>query len=75
VFETESKRIFGAPQGIEMLKRVTGELGQFPVIAIGGVNAENARDCFAAGVTGVAAISLFENSVKLGSVVKLIHDM
>lgn len=59
VFETESKRGFGAPQGLDKLRQVTDELRGFPVLAIGGISLENAGACFDAGASGVAAISLF----------------
>jgi thiamine-phosphate pyrophosphorylase len=60
VFETESKRSFGAPQGLDKLRQVADELGEFPVLAIGGISLENAGACFEAGASGVAGISLFE---------------
>src|SRR5689334_4028396 len=47
VFETESKRAFGPPQGLEKLQRVTSELRGFPVLAIGGVTLDNAESCYA----------------------------
>ena len=59
VFETESKRGFGAPQGLDKLRQVADELRGFPVLAIGGISLENAGACFDAGASGVAAISLF----------------
>ena len=59
VFETESKRGFGAPQGLDKLCQVADELRGFPVLAIGGISLENAGACFDAGASGVAAISLF----------------
>jgi thiamine-phosphate pyrophosphorylase len=59
VFETESKSVYGPPQGLEKLLEVTGELQGFPVIAIGGVTLDNAEKCFAAGASGIAAIKLF----------------
>jgi thiamine-phosphate pyrophosphorylase len=59
VFETESKRGFGAPQGLDKLRRIADELRGFPVLAIGGISLENAGACFDAGASGVAAISLF----------------
>lgn len=60
VFETESKRAYGPPQGLEKLGAVTSALAGFPVLAIGGINAENANKCFAAGASGIAAISMFQ---------------
>jgi len=59
VFDTESKRGFGAPQGLDKLRQVADELRGFPVLAIGGISLENAGACFDAGASGVAAISLF----------------
>ena len=61
VFETESKRAFGEPQGLEKLRDVTSALKGFPVLAIGGVNLDNAGECFNAGASGVAAIRLFND--------------
>jgi thiamine-phosphate pyrophosphorylase len=59
VFATPSKAEFGAPQGIERLREVCASV-RIPVLAIGGVNAENARACIAAGAAGIAAIRLFQ---------------
>lgn len=59
VFETESKRAFGAPQGLEKLREVCAELGDFPVIAIGGITLHNAKACLDVGASGIAGISLF----------------
>ena len=59
VFEIESKRAYGPPQGLEKLQRVTSELQGFPVLAIGGVTLDNAESCFAAGASGFAGISWF----------------
>jgi thiamine-phosphate pyrophosphorylase len=59
VFETESKRAFGPPQGLEKLREVTRALQGFPVVAIGGINLENFLECFRAGASGMAAIRFF----------------
>ncbi|MCC2671581.1 MAG: thiamine-phosphate diphosphorylase [Armatimonadetes bacterium] len=45
-----------APGGIELLKKFTSRLN-IPVIAIGGVNAENVDECWQVGASGVAVIS------------------
>ena len=60
VFETESKRAFGAPQGLDKLRELTIALAEFPVLAIGGITRENTASCIAAGASGIARISLFE---------------
>src|SRR3954453_13952856 len=62
VFETESKRVYGSPQGLGKLAEVARELGEFPVVAIGGITLENAADCFRAGASGVAAIRLLNDA-------------
>lgn len=59
VFDTESKRAFGEPQGLDTLREVTKALEGFPVVAIGGINHANAEDCFGAGASGIAAIGMF----------------
>jgi len=61
VFETESKRAFGPPQGLEKLRDVARALGEFPVLAIGGITLENIPACLSAGARGVAGISLFSH--------------
>ena len=60
VFDTESKRAFGEPQGLDKLREVANDLGVFPVLAIGGITRENLAACIDAGASGVAGISLFE---------------
>jgi thiamine-phosphate pyrophosphorylase len=61
VFDTPSKRPFGAPQGIARLGEVCRAVG-IPVLAIGGVEEENAISCIRAGAAGVAAIRMFQES-------------
>ena len=61
VFATPSKAAFGAPQGIDRLREVCASV-KIPVLAIGGVNLENARDCLKAGASGIAAIRQFQNA-------------
>jgi thiamine-phosphate pyrophosphorylase len=61
VFSTPSKASFGPPQGIERLRQVCAAV-RIPVLAIGGVNLENAASCMDAGAAGLAAIRLFQES-------------
>jgi thiamine-phosphate pyrophosphorylase len=61
VFDTESKRGFGPPQGLDKLREVARALNGFPVLAIGGITLDNIPACLAAGAHGVAGISLFQN--------------
>lgn len=64
VFATPSKAEFGAPQGMDKLAEVSRKL-KIPVLAIGGVNEENAAECFAAGAAGIAAIRMFQEAEDL----------
>ena len=65
VFETESKRAYGEPQGLNKLAEVASELGEFPVVAIGGITLDNADECFQAGARGIAAIRLLNDTENL----------
>jgi thiamine-phosphate pyrophosphorylase len=56
VFETESKRAYGAPQGLELLQGVAGTVRGLPVLAIGGITVDRAASCIGAGAHGVAVI-------------------
>jgi thiamine-phosphate pyrophosphorylase len=73
VFETESKRVYGLPQGLDKLREVTRDLGEFPVVAIGGVTLDNIGECFQAGASGVAAIRLLSDAENLASIVETIR--
>jgi thiamine-phosphate pyrophosphorylase len=73
VFETESKRVYGPPQGLDKLSEVTRELGEFPVVAIGGITVENFEECFEAGASGVAAIRLLSDAENLAPTVERIR--
>ena len=65
VFETESKRVFGAPQGLDKLAEVTRALGEFPVVAIGGITVNKVDECFQAGARGIAAITMLNDTENL----------
>ena len=56
VYDTPSKRRYGAPQGLNALAKVAGRV-RLPVIAIGGITPSRVADVRAAGATGVAAIA------------------
>jgi thiamine-phosphate pyrophosphorylase len=55
VFDTPSKRVHGAPQGIAALGRVVAAV-HVPVLAIGGIDATNVASVRAAGAHGIAVI-------------------
>jgi len=56
VYDTASKRQYGAPQGLAKLEAVA-RVVRIPVIAIGGIVPERVAEVRAAGAHGVAAIS------------------
>ena len=68
VFATPSKAAFGPAQGIERLREVCASV-EIPVLAIGGVNLENACACFETGAAGIAAIRLFQDAGNLAETV------
>ena len=75
VFETESKRAYGEPKGLDKLRDVTRALGEFPVVAIGGITLQNARECFRMGASGIAAIRLLNDAKNMSSIVNRIYKI
>jgi thiamine-phosphate pyrophosphorylase len=74
VYDTPSKRSFGSPQGIARFASVCGAV-QLPVIAIGGMNQENAEGAVKAGAAGIAAIRLVQESKDAASLKRIIERL
>jgi thiamine-phosphate pyrophosphorylase len=55
VYDTPSKRVYGAPQGLGALETVASAVSR-PVIAVGGITPARVREVRAAGAAGVAVI-------------------
>jgi thiamine-phosphate diphosphorylase len=55
IWETPSKADADPPIGLEELRMICASVS-IPVVAIGGIDASNARACIEAGATGVAVI-------------------
>jgi len=68
VFETASKREYGAPVGLDALERVAAR-SKIPVLALGGVNVSNYKRALDAGAAGVAGISMFIEAMDLAALV------
>jgi thiamine-phosphate pyrophosphorylase len=73
VFETASKKLYGAPVGLQALREVANRV-QIPVLALGGVKLSNFKEALAAGATGVAAISLFTDAGDLSSLARALKE-
>ena len=76
IFDTPSKRAFGPPQALQKLAEVC-RAAVIPVVAIGGINIGNVRDCLAAGASGIAAIRMFqeaEDAAKLKAELERLRD-
>ncbi len=74
VFETDSKKQYGPPLGLESLTAVTTEVAPFPILALGGITASLASACIEAGARGVAGISMFEDTDRLSETVSAIRS-
>jgi thiamine-phosphate pyrophosphorylase len=72
VFDTPSKRAFGSPVGVESLGEAAQAIAPFPLLALGGITKENAREALCVGASGVAAIRLFSDRKKLDATVRVI---
>jgi thiamine-phosphate pyrophosphorylase len=69
VFETESKKIYGPPLGIEALRQVAAR-ATIPVLALGGINLSNFSEALRAGAAGIAGISIFAESADLSETIR-----
>ena len=68
VFETASKQEYGETLGLPNLATVCAELSPLPVLALGGVEIRNVRDCLRAGARGVAAIRALQHPDRLADI-------
>ncbi len=75
IYPTSTKPDAGAPIGIEGLRRIVSVVN-IPVVAIGGINADNAKEVLATGASGIAVISavmgapdIFEATMRLRKIV------
>jgi thiamine-phosphate pyrophosphorylase len=74
IFRTRSKEQFGPPLGLEKFSGICGKLVNFPVLALGGISEGNVQECFAAGASGVAGISLFSEPESLKALAARIRE-
>jgi thiamine-phosphate pyrophosphorylase len=57
IFKTKSKPDAKLPIGVSFLNRVREKYKDFPIVGIGGITVENAKEVIRAGADGVAVIS------------------
>ncbi len=72
VFPTATKEA-GPVQGLEMLRKVRSEIS-LPIVAIGGVNADNAADVISAGADGLAVIGAVLDAPDVEAAAKSLVD-
>ena len=74
VFETASKWQYGPAQGLEALGEACRR-AKIPVLALGGVQLENASQCLGRGAAGIAGISLFQQSSSVNETLAALRDL
>jgi thiamine-phosphate pyrophosphorylase len=57
IYETTLKKMRFAPQGYERITEWKKLIGKIPLVAIGGIKLEHAKDIFAAGADSIAVVS------------------
>jgi thiamine-phosphate pyrophosphorylase len=72
-FSTASKNGAGPGHGLDRLREIRGAVS-IPVIAIGGINRQNAGDVIAAGADGIAVISAVVASPDIAAAARELRD-
>jgi thiamine-phosphate pyrophosphorylase len=77
IFNTTTKADTAPVLGLDGLRAVRQAIGEFPLVAIGGITPGNAREVIAAGADSVAVISaLLSNSTGITEATRsLLHDL
>lgn len=73
VFDTPSKREFGAPLGLERFAEICQSIS-IPTLALGGINLANYRPPLECGAVGLAAIGLFNKTETISSTIQALLD-
>ena len=73
IFATPSKLAYGRPLGLGKLREVAARV-QIPLLALGGIDIQRVKPCLAAGATGIAGISVFQNSDSLQARVRALRS-
>lgn len=73
IFLTDSKPGYGPALGLDALSDIAGRV-RLPVIALGGIGPENARDCVLAGAAGVAVMGSVMRAEKPAALIRDLLD-
>lgn len=75
VFRTESKKNYGAPQGLAKLAEVARAVAPFPIVALGGIGLDQLAECREAGAAGIAGIGIYNLREALPDIVDMIREV
>lgn len=70
IFPTTTKQMPTAPQGLDKLREYVRQAGNTPVVAIGGIGLDNARDVLSTGVSSLAVVRAVTEAADPEAVVK-----
>ncbi|ENS9883752.1 thiamine phosphate synthase [Neisseria gonorrhoeae] len=70
IFQTTTKQMPTAPQGLDKLREYVEQARGTPVVAIGGIDLNNARAVLATGVSSLAAVRAVTEAANPEAVVK-----
>lgn len=73
IYATSSKEDANPPAGVDILKSIRQRYSSFPIVAIGGINEQNAAVVREAGADGVAVISALCNSRERAHTVRMLR--
>jgi len=76
IFNTKTKENSAAVVGLEGLRKMREATGNFPLVAIGGINSENLREVYKVGANSVAIIrSLISDAGKISENYELFSSL
>ena len=70
IFPTTTKVLKSDPQGIERLREYVRQAGETPVVAIGGIDLDNAAEVLATGAASLAVVRAVTEAEDPAAVVK-----
>lgn len=75
IFSTKSKKDAKAPAGTSFLQQASQRYPELPIVAIGGITEQNAREPISAGADGVAIISAICESENIQDTVAIFKEL